>query len=767
MSRYKSDRQFEDDVRRVADALFEVPPGECKAQIYTKASRQIEIDGVARSRHVVHLVMATTSTRLAKVKEDCDRLEVAGEIEEGHGLTVSKWMIVESEPEGPHVGHARSKGVTLLTFKQFQERFFNGRRYLSLRKNAPFGSSRDPVSNSSSVPEDEFIEPPLTDLERDTELSFDDVITRVLDGDVIVLLGPFGSGKSLALREAWFRLRRKYLQGSFDFAPVALNLREHWGAVYLDEILRRHARSLGFEPDADLVTAYRAGLIALIVDGFDELASQGVPTLEGRNVLRQIRHDALAGVRDLLSKSMHGSGILIAGRDHYFDDRSELVQALGLRGRKIVRVRVDEFDEDRSRLYLERKGFSGVLPSWLPRKALLLGYLTRRQLLDDVLAIDGSQGQATAWYRFLELICQREADHDRSSMDAESIQRVLEHLALQVRATMTGVGPISAAMLALAYTSVAGQQPSDAVIMQLQRLPGLTERDAEPGSRSFVDVDFLEALQGVALGRRMVVGAGEARAAARFQSEHVDERSWLEPVGALAAAVSAVHLRANGWTIEGLCDVIRQNRQSQYGADLLHVGLVWASEESGVLDLRGVELEGVRVPTIDLDDLVVRGLVVRDSIVDRLIIGSGATEARMSIVNSHVTVVVGVGNAQSIPNGIETDESVDFGSFDVLLTTDAIVQLDVDARVRALLTALKKLFRQRGAGRVVGAFRRGLPQDVASFIDPVLAVLVSEGFAWKLKDVYHPVRTNARRAHRILDSPRSSGDTIVDKVLHL
>ncbi|MCZ7606664.1 MAG: hypothetical protein M5U25_11475 [Planctomycetota bacterium] len=44
MSKYQNDRQFEDDVRRTADAVFEIPAGGCKSRLFKKGKSQIEID---------------------------------------------------------------------------------------------------------------------------------------------------------------------------------------------------------------------------------------------------------------------------------------------------------------------------------------------------------------------------------------------------------------------------------------------------------------------------------------------------------------------------------------------------------------------------------------------------------------------------------------------------------------------------------------------------------------------------------------------------
>ena len=126
-----------------------------------------------------------------------------------------------------------------------------------------------------------------------------------------------------------------------------------------------------------------------------------------------------------------------------------------------------------------------------------------------------------------------------------------------------------------------------------------------------------------------------------------------------------------------------------------------------------------------------------------------------------------MGSRQHLPPSISLVGKVDIEKFETLHTTNAIVNLKTDAQTKALLSTLKKLFRQRGAGRVVGAFHRGIPADVNKFIDPVLRILENEGFAWKLKDVYHPVRKETGRANHILDNPYSSSDSLLGKVKSL
>ena len=197
--------EFEEHVRRVADALFDLGAGHCKPRMFERNRRLAEVDGVAETRDVTHLIMATTERGLKKVESDCERLEFARSIEERKGSTVKCWMIVKDPPQAPHVDRARKARVTLLTLQQFQDRFFNGRIYVAKRERAPFGSARDLDTGSAALRADEYVEPPLSFVEEHRNATLADLTDRVASGGVVLLQGPFGSGKSLSIRQVWFR----------------------------------------------------------------------------------------------------------------------------------------------------------------------------------------------------------------------------------------------------------------------------------------------------------------------------------------------------------------------------------------------------------------------------------------------------------------------------------------------------------------------------------------------------------------------------------
>lgn len=313
---------FEAEVRRVAEAVWNVPAGQCQPMHYPDDPVVREIDGIVRLRDVTHLLMVTTSTRLDKVRDDCKKLQSAELIERTRTPAVSKWLVTQFQLDAQHVEHARKQNVQALTLAQFQRRFFDGARYIALRARAPFGSARDPLTDSISIPDNAYVSLPMR-IAIDTspgqtsaageKITLEQICTRLLAGETIVLRAPFGSGKSLTTREIFKRLAITHATDSMHPIPLTLNLREHWGEDYFDEILDRHARSIGYSPREDAMVAWRAGMCSLLLDGFDEVAAQSVVRTESKNFMREARRRALTGIRDFTQKLPASVGILFVG----------------------------------------------------------------------------------------------------------------------------------------------------------------------------------------------------------------------------------------------------------------------------------------------------------------------------------------------------------------------------------------------------------------------------------------------------------------------
>ncbi|WP_027150652.1 NACHT domain-containing protein [Methylobacter tundripaludum] len=769
---YKENMAFEARVRKIAEAVWNLEAGDCQPGHYLNDPVVRELDGIARLRDITNLIMVTTSTKLEKVKSDVKKLNAAEVLERKQVAAVSKWLITEKQLDALHIDHAKKSNVTVLTLEDFTRRFFDGFSYISKRGKLPFGSARNPNDNSIEININAYVPLPIYLQEKvnirkenqyedqETPVDINYIKNIIQHGEIAILLAPFGAGKSLTTRELFNGLVKLY-QEDKSFIPITINLREHWGQDYFDEILSRHARAIGYAPKEDLVVAWRAGMACILLDGFDEVASQAVIRSDDRNYMRDARKQALLGVRDFLTKIPVGTGVFMCGRDHYFDTENEMVHALGIEGKKYHILRLDEFTEEGANEFLKRNGIESSLPDWLPRKPLLLAYLTQHGLFDEILQIDSSQGFGYAWDKFLRLITEREAQLERAVMDPQSIRAVMERLAMLVRSRHSGTGPIAGTDLSEAYYVETGQVAGEGVIAQLQRLPGLTQRDQDPGARAFVDADMLAALQGSAFAKLIL------------NPVKIDKIIPLSGISDNAIAMASHILHQGNATSETLIAITTNFAQraaidaltNQKLADCCAVGMNMSISESAFeIDFRGLTVESAMVEKLYLEDLIVNGLIYRNCIIGEILLGVEGLKGDLIFQSCIINKVSGVATEKGLPTHMFTSCTIE--KFDNMTTNTAVLSMDIDPKLKALVTVLRKLYKQTGTGRKLSALRRGVTlYDVESQIDFVIDMLAKYGFITVFNQVVHPVRKQAFRVEKILSAPLLSNDPIVLKIM--
>ena len=136
---------------------------------------------------------------------------------------------------------------------------------------------------------------------------------------------------------------------------MAINLRDHWGQQHVDEVLRRHGDKVGFDRPAQLVRAWKAGQVLPLPDGFDEIASPVMPM--GRDAIRKSREEALRVIQAFMRDARGRSGVLIAGRDHYFDPIEECKKLLNLPSDTVF-IEVGEFSEEQAVGFAQKSFFN-------------------------------------------------------------------------------------------------------------------------------------------------------------------------------------------------------------------------------------------------------------------------------------------------------------------------------------------------------------------------------------------------------------------------
>jgi 8-oxo-dGTP pyrophosphatase MutT (NUDIX family) len=307
-----------------------------------------------------------------------------------------------------------------------------------------------------------------------------------------VLTGDYGIGKSMTLRQLWLRLRARHGQDPVAAVPVHLNLRDHAGQEDPAEALHRHAARIGFGDPAQLVRAWRSGLMTLLLDGFDEIT---FPGWAGRvSGMADVRRRNVALLRAFVRDSPAGTGLILAGRSHFFDNDDELKRALDLPAGH-VRLSASDFSIKQISDYLRVNNLQAAIPAWMPTRPLLVGYLAAQGLLTGGEA-DAGDSPAAGWHMLLDRICEREAQIE-VGLDGALIRRIIERLASRARRTSSGRGPLRFDDLTDAFREVCGYQADEGSRVVLDRLPGLgvTGDDSMDQGlpREFVDTDLADA----------------------------------------------------------------------------------------------------------------------------------------------------------------------------------------------------------------------------------------------------------------------------------
>lgn len=412
-------KALELEVLRLAEALWGGSPGSAQAETVECRER----DCIFRSDDLIHYVECTVSRSPKKIVDDSRKMTQFRESEAKKGSLVKLWIVTADPPGGDQVAVARRLGITILSIADFRNKLFNATAYLRCRARYRWGSATNPSDDTCDVSKVSYQQTSLHQLRAGTSTRMADLVERLLSRSIITVLGDYGMGKSMLIREAFGRLAALQQARGNCPVPIAINLRDHWGQTDPHEVLTRHAAKVGFEEKAQLVRAYNAGTIVLLIDGFDEIVSTPVAS---RRDLKKLRFDALTVVRRFVDDLRGRAGVLVAGRQNFFDTDRERTDSLGLRSTDDV-YELAEFTSSEAEQLLEKFNIKRSIPAWLPRRPLFLAYLASHDLLAD-LQVDQEVTAAEAWHRLIDAICQREK-RINEHLDAVTIRNILGNLA--------------------------------------------------------------------------------------------------------------------------------------------------------------------------------------------------------------------------------------------------------------------------------------------------------------------------------------------------
>ena len=778
--------EFERAVRQLARARWNLPYGDGAAEFIN----QDEIDCVCRTEDVTHLIECTTERRLEKFRTQINKLEIARRRLEERGETVALWIVTKHDPTPEQRTQAKGARIRALSLEEFQRQLVDAGQYLEARWQYRFGSANDPEEGGHRLSDNEYVTQPLTRSGFSDEYSVSDLCSLLIGGKAIVLSGPFGAGKSLTLREVFKQLRGDYYRNPTNKIPIAINLSDHWGQGSVDEILRRHAERVGFEKPHELVRAWNAGLLLPLLDGIDELASP-VFAMD-KDAISRSRQEALKVIQAFMRDIRGTSGVLLTGRDHYFDSVVH-ARALMHLPEDAIFVDVGEFYESQAMEYLKNKGITADLPTWLPRKPLLLGYLASRELLNQVSSIDGDGGPALAWHHFLDRICEREADLFQD-VQSDTVRLLLENLAVRARSLPRGSGPLYDSDLTSAYKEITKVEPSVAARTLLQRLPGLTARDQEEGARSFVTSAYKEitkvepSVAARTLLQRLpgLTARDQEEGARSFVDDDMMEalragsvaRFIIDPHTSVSVNKLAHPLNAFGCSVTGYLGDLYGLAAAQYTVAAIQALQRWeeptlaldvilsgsAAPNVEMLDAQGLTITRGLADEIDMEDRPIVNLTLDTCLIQKVRFDS--SESAIEFRKCAILRIEGIANERALPASVFAECEVE--AFDNRHTNTAILGSDLPTSIKVLLVLVRKLFLQRGSGRAESALYRGIDGPLRGQVSPVLDLLTAEGIVYShnanRRIIWHGNRTHRTRMLKILEGDTNADDSLMKAV---
>jgi hypothetical protein len=771
-------RVFEADVRRVAESLW--PSAYGGAVLVDGRER----DGVYESDDAVHLIEATVSKRLEKAKEDLPKLV---ELLRKRKLTtrdriVKAWWVVRDglspEQRIEYESTLRRRQLTpaelaAVSFEEFRRRLIDVNEYLGLREKAPFGSIADPLTGDASDTT-EYIALDMVDRDLGAIVSVKELCSRLLaseeQGRLFVLLGDFGAGKSMTLREAFRQLSGQARTGETTRFPMVLNLRDHHGQVRPHEALQRHADLIGFGARADhLVRAWRAGYAIPMLDGFDELAT--AKPIGSSKHLRNARYTATELIRKFVSETPANVPVVTTGRMHYFDTDQELHKCLTTR-LKTCRLMLSDFTDAQIKKFLKRHGYDLQLPEWLPSRPLLLGYLVTSGLLDDVVAVGRDEPPARAWPLLLDRICTRESK--QANIEPDELRHVLQRLATRARQSSDGLGPIGPDEVWRTFADVCGREPDERGVVQLQRLPGLgiarnpllAPGDAETQSRMFVDPEIADTARAEFVAKL---------ATAPFDTckiHSADFPSWKYILSDAGMDVLAEQIRSRGLKVGMVQAAIEECARHAVGGGILAWELLTAASRLGLpLDQSKVTIGGLDIEEVSIcdDELVLSHATLTNCYIGRLLYSKPGSSVHRPAFRRCAFESVEGSIGQSDLDCALFSPDCEFDRFESSVATNTDIRsLPISLGVRVGLTMLRKLFLQRGHGRRESALLRGLDGKERTIAGQVLQVIqrkrVASTLGGKLSEVWLPNRSMRSEVLAVLANPHNMDQSLLKEL---
>ncbi len=749
---------FENEVRRIARLKWPSAATSGGAEMIDRRER----DGIFITEECVHLIECTTSQKKEKASEDIKKLfDLSKKYKISHPVHAVKcWFVTKNEPTADQRACLKEwkipdNIVRVLSFSTLQATLVDSRSYLQGRMLHKFGSATNLKNQTNNSNEIEYIPVALRIQDEESAKTVAELSDYIAGGRRFVFLGEYGVGKSVTLFEIFKVLKNQHEQGKTSHFPIYINLREHQGQTEPAEIIERHARNIGFDSPSQLVRAWKAGYVILLLDGFDEVSSVGLTGAWRR--LRDARITSLRGVFNLVEGTPAECGIAIAGRENFFDSPDERSKAMGITP-QWKKVHLDGFGDEQIQQLMMAFDINVEIPAWFPSRPLLLSTLFA-SMIHSGAAIDFTHlnSPALGWDYLLDKITEREAKIE-AGVTGDNIRNILELLATIARRMEGGLGPFSSTDIVHAFERVCGYTPSDQALIVLQRLPGLGRGEgAVESERTFIDKEFADACRAGDVVRFCIDPYGDS--IEQFSGTQI-------PLGEIGATIAAHKLSSNGFNAGQLLAAIHASDKIDdpgvIPSDLFHLATEMRIDVKYSLNIRSVSYERMTMDAIEMD---LSNCHFSECIIENLELPPDFPVGFCpSFDDCLISTVIGRTGTSDISN--EKFRNCEIGKFTGNIdTVDATMALPIPVGTRVVLTILRKLFVQSLSGRKENALYRGLDSESQQYVPSAISLLSQKGLIFvssrSSERIWLPVRKMRERALAIISSPSTSSDSVI------
>ncbi|OUI80518.1 NACHT domain-containing protein [Acetobacter tropicalis] len=760
----QDEKQFEIDVRNIARQLWN-PKGYSGAVTIDGQER----DGIFETDEVVHYIEITTSKSAKKAREDIEKIKkfLPTLAQKYPGKIAKGWWITLFEPTGEQGAYIASAPTNIFhcNYIQFLSKLIDSSEYINLRNKKYFGSARNIADDSTYIPSDEYVPCFLIDSNSNERFYY----SKFRDGFIknpkkCLITGEFGVGKSMFARQLFFDLSLEHKAGRDLAFPVYINLREHAEQKDPDECLTRHAKSIGYPKPYQLIKAWLAGYVNLILDGFDELP----PILATRETGRakEIRKSAMELVRRFISECPQNSGLIVLGRSNFFDSYEDTLSTLHIKKDWNI-LSIPDFTDAQVAQYLTKKGIKNGIPSWLPRRPLLIGYMIGKNLLLDAEDYNDLD-RVSGWKRLIRLVCEREVEQVNLALDVDEMVRIYARIGTKSRSKVDPLGPISLVDCRDAFSEITNVIPEGRALSALLRLPGLVGIDNQkaddasathimPGARWFVDETFQAAVSA----EDVVLSISDVH---NFNHNvFMGMRHYMRDFG-LELISSKINEsgKGSGFLCSAFSYISQKNNTNPVLIDYVN-SIISLNDKSSLPDGIVKELfipeltffdSNVDFSGVHFNNCYFENIVISETNIKKLPKFNSCLIEKLETHHKDESFIETVFPACQIekiePTYVGYDEYRHYSENNKML---------------ALTSVLDKIFIQSKTGRLDTALKRGITQDQSSYIDRIVEILRKEGYINKVRRrgeiIWVPDIAYTSQVRSILRDPDASTADIV------